>query len=248
MTKIYEALVNASRQQPAPIPSVSPPIASNQKTPYISTTGLTTDGEMVTLVHALESRMPNIPSRLIQFISSQPLEGTSSIARDFALFNAEQLHKRVLLIDANRMKPSQNRFFGVIQTLGWQEALSQVEAFPDLLQQTRFTNLFFYPSSNSSKITPGIFDPKVIQPFMQALRAQFELVVIDSPALSQSPDGLAVAPCVDGVILVVEAEKTRWKVVEHNKERLKTIGAPLLGMVLNKRRYYIPEWLYKRLR
>lgn len=247
MTKIYEALVNASRQQSYPEP-VHPQPPALQLEPTVSLTGKTNDTEMVTLYHAIESLLPGLNKRLIQFISSHPFEGTSTISRDFALFNAKQLHKRVLLIDSNRTRPSQNQFFGIPKTTGWQELVTRQAGLIDLLHPTRFDNLFLYPSSNSSKVTPGIFDPNVIHPFMESLRDQFELVVIDAPPMSQSPDGLAVAPCVDGVILVVEAEKTRWKVVEHNKNRLAASGATLLGVVLNKRQYYVPDWIYRRLR
>jgi Mrp family chromosome partitioning ATPase len=52
---------------------------------------------------------------------------------------------------------------------------------------------------------------------------------------------------VDGVVLVVEAEKTRWQVVENLKEKIQNVGGNIIGVVFNKRRFYIPEALYKRL-
>ena len=52
---------------------------------------------------------------------------------------------------------------------------------------------------------------------------------------------------VDGVVIVVEADKTRWPVVQSVREKIVQHGGRLLGMVLNKRRYYIPEFIYKRL-
>jgi Mrp family chromosome partitioning ATPase len=52
---------------------------------------------------------------------------------------------------------------------------------------------------------------------------------------------------VDGVVLVVEAEKTRWPVAENVRDKIKGSGGNILGIVLNKRRYYIPEWVYKKL-
>jgi len=52
---------------------------------------------------------------------------------------------------------------------------------------------------------------------------------------------------VDGVVLVVEAEKTRWQVVESLKEKIENSGGNILGMVFNKRRFYIPENIYRRM-
>jgi len=52
---------------------------------------------------------------------------------------------------------------------------------------------------------------------------------------------------VDGVIFVVEAEKTRWPVAVASKEKVVKHGGNILGMVFNKRRFYIPEAVYKRM-
>ena len=97
------------------------------------------------------------------------------------------------------------------------------------------------PACNSSVSTPEIFNSPTFSGFCQNLRTDFELVLIDSPPLTVSPDGLAVAGKVDGVILVVEAEKTRWQTVRRVKDNISRVGGNILGVVLNKRRYYIPQ-------
>ena len=78
---------------------------------------------------------------------------------------------------------------------------------------------------------------------LQYPRHHYDFVIIDAAA---SSDGFALARHVDGVILVVEAEYTRWPVVQNFKDRLVSSGANILGVVLNKRRYYIPSFLYHR--
>jgi len=45
----------------------------------------------------------------------------------------------------------------------------------------------------------------------------------------------------------VEAERTRWEVAENARKSIKSGNGNVLGVVLNKRRYHIPNWLYKRL-
>jgi Mrp family chromosome partitioning ATPase len=52
---------------------------------------------------------------------------------------------------------------------------------------------------------------------------------------------------VDGVIFVVEAEKTRWPVALAAKEKIVSHGGNILGMVFNKRRFYIPEFVYRKI-
>ena len=79
------------------------------------------------------------------------------------------------------------------------------------------------------------------------LKREYSIVIFDGPALQDDKGGTQIARIMDGVILVVEAENTRWEVAQHAKERLLEAGANILGVVLNKRRFYIPDWLHKML-
>ncbi len=79
------------------------------------------------------------------------------------------------------------------------------------------------------------------------LRESYDRVLIDSPSATVSPQGLMVSKEVDGVVLVMAAEATRWPVVEHVKQNLERSGGRVLGLVLNKRQYHIPAWVYRRL-
>ncbi len=244
MTKIYEALVNASEQ----VKSGQKGLTVRQSLGEQSGTEMVTDSEMVTLSHAIESALPGKERKIIQFLGSKPQEGVSTLSRSFAAFSAVSMNKRVLLVDGDRRNSAQNMYFGIRNTVGWQEALVSQTSLDDIVFEVGGARLFLWPSSNSSRVTAGIFNPQAMTALMDSLRSQFELVVIDSAPLSQSPDALAMAPYVDGVVLVVEAEGTRWRVAENTKDRLKACGANVLGVVFNKRRLHIPSFIYKRLR
>lgn len=79
------------------------------------------------------------------------------------------------------------------------------------------------------------------------LRQQFDLIIFDSPSAIGSTDAIALAAASDGVVLVVEAEKTRRQVVQEIKTRMEKAGGNILGVILNKRRNYIPRFIYRRL-
>ena len=82
---------------------------------------------------------------------------------------------------------------------------------------------------------------------MQCLRATFDYVLIDCPALREANDLLSLAPFVDGVILVVEADRTRKDQVLHAEKAIEFGRGKLIGHILNKRNYVVPEWIYRRL-
>jgi Mrp family chromosome partitioning ATPase len=79
------------------------------------------------------------------------------------------------------------------------------------------------------------------------LRAEFDYSIIDCPSLKDAGDLLSIAPFVDGVLLVVEANVTRREQVQHAERAIESARGKLLGHVLNKRTYEIPGWLYETL-
>lgn len=79
------------------------------------------------------------------------------------------------------------------------------------------------------------------------LRREFDYALIDCPCLKESGDLLSVAPFVDGVILVIEANRTRREQIQRAERMIETARGKLLGHVLNKRTYVVPGWIYRRL-
>ncbi len=103
------------------------------------------------------------------------------------------------------------------------------------------------PLFERTMVTPGTLDTVKGGVFWEPLKERFELIIVDSPPATMFPDGPGIVSQVDGVILVVEAEKTRWQVALAVKEKIVKHGGNLLGIVFNKRRYYIPQFIYRHL-
>lgn len=99
------------------------------------------------------------------------------------------------------------------------------------------------PTTNNELSTDCLRQPA----FWQALRAYNGWVIIDAPAVNASHLGLTAASNSDLTVLVVAAESTRHQVVAHGRDLLLSAGAKMAGVILNKRRYYIPDKVYSRL-
>ncbi len=82
---------------------------------------------------------------------------------------------------------------------------------------------------------------------LQTLRYSFDFVLLDCPSLKESGDVALFAPAADGVVVVVEADHTRKEQLRGTLNTIEMAEGNLLGCVLNKRQYPIPEWLYQRL-
>lgn len=202
--------------------------------------------EMTELHQNVESLLPNSKNRVLQFISCRAGEGVSTVVREYALMAATRLGQSVLIMDANDNVSGQRHFFQIAKRCGWDDALraqATLEA-----AATRIGHSSIYVSCASSlQDTAKSCDGDSIREFLDRVKGRFDLALIDSPSLATGLDTATVTRCVDGVVMVVEAEKTRWPVVLKAKRKMMNNGAPLLGLVFNKRRNYIPEFIYTRL-
>ncbi len=82
---------------------------------------------------------------------------------------------------------------------------------------------------------------------IDALRRSYDYVLIDAPSLKSGYDALSLAPMVDGMILIVEANKTKKEQILYAERAIRGANGRLLGHILNKRTYTIPQWLYSKL-
>jgi len=244
MSKIYEALQHAYREKKTDsnLPELLIPMETHLK-PLDAEIA----EEMLSLYKTIEVLLPHSKRKTLQFIGSREGEGTSTIAREFARISSTRIGKSVLLLDGDRHQATQKHFFALKSEYSWIDALVRAESVDDALNQIGDSKLFVSPSCNSSTSTPEIFDSPRFESFWRNLRDRFDLILIDSPPLTISPDGLAIASRVDGVILVLEAEKTRWQTAKNVKDSIARVGGNVLGIVLNKRRYYIPPAIYNLL-
>ena len=241
MSKIYEALQRANVEvlkDSPPIPAYRPDVAP-------SPSELVIENE-IRVYQNLAALVPDPTRKIIQFIGSRKGEGTSTVVREFARVSALKFGKSVLLLDAEYYHPTQHLFFNIQPEFGWQDVVGDRGAIDKALYQVGDTRLFLCPRSQNSTTSSQISSLQM-DIFLKKLRERFDLVLIDSQPATTSTDSLSISSKVDGVVFIVEAEKTRWPVAETTKERIQRSGGKILGVVLNRRRNHIPDWIYKRL-
>jgi capsular exopolysaccharide synthesis family protein len=248
MGKIYEALEKAQRERERkgekkpPLFVVLPPGERPSGGFEVAA-----ENEMVALSRNIDALLEASPRKVIQFIGPQGGEGASTVIRDFAMVSAARFGKSVLLLDADPRSPSQHLFFRLQPQFGWDEILRNKRTFRKAICRIGKTSLYVYPTPPGPASLPeALFSPG-IKEFWEAAKEKFDLVLIDSAPASASPDGIGLSRFVDGVILVLEAEKTRKPVAESLKNQILQNGGKILGMVFNNRRYHIPEFVYRRL-
>jgi hypothetical protein len=79
------------------------------------------------------------------------------------------------------------------------------------------------------------------------LRSSYRYSIIDCPALSTSTDVLSLAPHLDGIVVVVAANETHKAQIANVERQIQMVNGKILGYLLNKRKYMVPDWIYKRI-
>lgn len=113
------------------------------------------------------------------------------------------------------------------------------------------------PESNGNQIVfldAGILDDQANSAFfalkresLAGIQAGYDIVLFDAAPVSRSSISLHLAALMDEVILVARSEVTRREVVVYSRDTLDQCGALLKGTICNRRRMYIPNWLYRML-
>ena len=191
--------------------------------------------------------------RLISITCSDFGEGVSTIASKLALTFAKKSDKPVLLVDTNFAKPSIHKIFNLKLSPGLGEILIDKYESTGVIQPSLIHNLFIITAGDILSNPTTKFDSPMFTELLHKWKHDYSYVLFDTPPMQcdmkqcDMNSSVRLASIVDGVILVIEAERIRREIILNAKERLMNSKANILGVVLNKTKYYIPKCIYKRL-
>ncbi len=199
------------------------------------------------------------PFKIIGIAAAATREGASTIAALLALVAAEnrkgsngapvsrQQRLSVALLDANLRNPAVDKMFGLSNHPGLWEYLHEEIPLNAIVQFIPHLNLNIIPAGDVSYELQSPVDSERLVTLLEFLKPKFDLVILDIPSVLRFPEAKAIASLCDGVVLVVQAGRTRWEVVEEAKRLLEKAQVNVIGGVLNRREFFIPEGLYHRL-
>ena len=173
------------------------------------------------------------PLPVIAVASPVKKEGRSSTALNLALTFAEA-GKEVLLIDADLRHPRIASYLGLSKQLGLSSVLSGEDKVEDVMQSWGNGGLTVLPSGAVPPNPSELLGSRAMDDVMLAMRARFDLILIDTPPLLPFADGVVASSRADGVVVVVRHGRTRREEVEGAMESLSAVGANVLGTVLNR--------------
>lgn len=163
-------------------------------------------------------------------------EGKTLTAVNLAISMSLKVDLTVLLVDADLRTPSINGLLGFNALKGLSEYLLREAEIPELLVNPDIAKLVVLPGGRSLPNSTELLGSPRMKELVLGMKSRYpeRIIIFDCPPLLTSADTMVFSPFVDGVVLVVEAEKTTSGDVEKAMELLR--GKPFLGTVLNKAR------------
>ncbi len=190
------------------------------------------------LLSASQGELP----KTVLIASGRAGEGRTTTAIAVAHTLATESNARVLLVDADTESPSLHECFELEQTPGLSASLAGGET--DAIVKSGIDRLDVLPAGEALDKTARAFSSGGVVNLLQEWSEHYDHIILDSSPVLTTSVPTSLAPHVDGILLVAACEGTKWQVLETAQGKLLGAGGKVLGVILNKRRYYIPKFLY----
>ncbi len=159
----------------------------------------------------------------------------------------ETISGGILLIDANLRKPAIHSLFDLDRKRGLTELLNGELQIDEVLKGTPRKNLWVITAGKPAANPADLLGSLIMKGVLNECRERFQFIVVDSAPVTLYAETLALAKQIEAVVLVVNSGVTRWEVALSCRKQLQRVNPRLLGVILNQRKFYIPEWIYQKI-
>ncbi|MBW9146115.1 CpsD/CapB family tyrosine-protein kinase [Clostridium estertheticum] len=160
-------------------------------------------------------------------------EGKSTVMSNLAITMAES-GKNVILVDCDFRKPSIHKKMGITNSVGLTNILVQGVKKEECVVKSTVNNLFILTSGPVPPNPAELLGSKKMRDFIEVLKSEFDLVLIDAPPVLAVTDAQIISTIVDGVIFVASYGEAQKKALVDAKQLIDKVGGKILGVVFNK--------------
>jgi len=170
--------------------------------------------------------------RTVLITSPQKGEGKSITSANLALTMAQELQRRVVIVEADLRKPSMQHLFGLPAGPGLSDYLAGAAELKEVMKFLPEQNLTVIPAGMTPTNPAELLGSTAMRRLLDQLRTRFDRVILDTPPVLPLADVAVLAPMVDGALLVVRAGVTPKPAIENALRGFDS--SRLIGIVLNE--------------
>ena len=163
-------------------------------------------------------------------------EGKTILAINLAFSIAQEVSRTTLLVDADLRKPFIHRYLGFEAEQGLSQYLLGEAELPDLLINPGIEKLTILPGGKPLPSSTELLGAPRMQSLVKELKGRYSdrYIIYDTTSLLTRADPIVFSHHIDGIILIIEAERTSNKDLQRTMELLK--DRPIVGTLFNKAR------------
>lgn len=176
--------------------------------------------------------VPAGQAKTLLVTSPAPADGKTTSAANIAIAMA-QAGQKVLLIDADFRKPRQQVIFQLEGDAGLSAALAERCTTEEAIRPTGIKGLDVLPCGPIPANPTELLHSQRFQDLLKSLSERYDHVVIDSPPVMPVTDARILGARCDVTVLVLRAEKSTRRMAEQARDGLLSVGARILGVVVN---------------
>ncbi|MBN3038436.1 MAG: polysaccharide biosynthesis tyrosine autokinase [Candidatus Omnitrophica bacterium] len=169
----------------------------------------------------------------IVITSAGPQEGKTTTLCNLGIAMAQSKNK-VLLVDADMRKPRLHEIFKISNKIGLSNFLSEQAGFEEVIQKPEIKNLSLVSGGPHPPNPSELLSSHKMAEFINTAKENFDFVIFDSPPIAVVTDACILSRAVDGVVLVIEVEKTSRRALPRVEQLLKKARARVVGTLFNK--------------
>ncbi|MCD6379046.1 CpsD/CapB family tyrosine-protein kinase [bacterium] len=203
---------------------------------------------LLTLRNSIDSEMRDKGTRVIMFTSALPGEGKSTIAVFLARMMAVNEMEKIAIVDCAVRNPQIHQFFGINNQKGIIDYLSGEASFSDTIHTIDggMLDVVTVGVARDANVVQSLFRSDRMNAYVSEIAENYDYVLVDTSAILNAPETPILSSQMDGIVLVVQAGKTKREVIRRAVLDTNKQGGIFIGSVLNRKKYYIPEFIYKR--
>jgi Mrp family chromosome partitioning ATPase len=184
--------------------------------------------------------------RTVVLTGTEPGTGCTWVCAHLGEALAGRVAGSVCLLDANLRDPGLHSQFGMDNQAGLADALVQSNPIQSLARPLTPPNLWLISSGSAIDSAQNLLTADRMRLRLAELRAAFDFILIDVSPMGVSNDAISLGSIADGVVLVLQANASRRQAARQAIQELQAGKTKVLGAVLNRRTFPIPDSIYKR--
>ncbi len=168
--------------------------------------------------------------------SACPREGRTTLAVNLGIALAQR-GKKVLIVDGDLRKPDLDQAFSLRGTDGFASLLQTGGDPGRYIEGTDVEGLYCMPAGPCPPIPSVPLESAEVPRIMEAMKREFDWVLVDSSALLEAPEAVSLAQWMDSILWVIASGETTSERAAWAKRSLRLMGCNILGIALNRVRF-----------